>query len=664
MDTFLPDSDDLSAANEQLRRMLADAISPGDLAGLSNAELELLLASVPDATLGEEQIELILSKVGAKIHAAEQSSAVAVPASPSPPLPLEEGQGVGNVAPASPVLGFLGNISGLNTLGNYTLWSLLAVVVGLTLTLLFVLATGFPGGAKRPEIAGVRRGSPDPAESAGDLRSSQGPGRETMPQPPAPIVATITRMVDCRCSPRSTLARLRDCVAVGREFDLDAGLLEITYDTGARVILHGPASYKVQTNNSGFLAYGDLTGVVEKLPGAAAAAAAEHDLFGCRPPLADPPLFTVHTPEANVTDLGTEFGVRVGRAGRTESHVFRGKVKVGVATTPSQDAAADDHEIVLNANESIRVEKRAGETPLMIVREGGKGLADFVRESEFEPGQVKDTAEPHPPQAAELFVRWQGFSAKLRKRDDLLAYYDFQRDNVSGTLRVPSASGTRSVPDTDGGVLRNRAPSGKPFDGQLLGGAAWTAGRYPGKQALKFAAPKSGVRIDLPAECRQITLVASVQIDRLGPLNSLLHSDSWDRAGQFAWQINHGGLNSIGIRNGVFDRTRREREQEMAWPRAGIARERLAAWCQLAVTYDSAVGRARFYLDGNQLADLPIATHQPVRLGPAVIGSHLADSSDAHPGDRTLPGRMDELMIFNRALSASEIAALYRQEAE
>ena len=39
-------------------------------------------------------------------------------------------------------------------------------------------------------------------------------------------------------------------------------------------------------------------------------------------------LFSVRTPTAVVTDLGTEFGVEVGKDGNTNSHVFRGSVRV------------------------------------------------------------------------------------------------------------------------------------------------------------------------------------------------------------------------------------------------------------------------------------------------------------------------------------------------
>ena len=42
------------------------------------------------------------------------------------------------------------------------------------------------------------------------------------------------------------------------------------------------------------------------------------------------PLFTIKTPTATVTDLGTEFGVEVDKQGSTTSHVFRGLVRVQV----------------------------------------------------------------------------------------------------------------------------------------------------------------------------------------------------------------------------------------------------------------------------------------------------------------------------------------------
>ena len=52
-------------------------------------------------------------------------------------------------------------------------------------------------------------------------------------------------------------------VSLGQKFELASGLMEITYDTGAKVILQGPVTYSVEANG-GYLAVGKLTGKLEK----------------------------------------------------------------------------------------------------------------------------------------------------------------------------------------------------------------------------------------------------------------------------------------------------------------------------------------------------------------------------------------------------------------
>ena len=53
------------------------------------------------------------------------------------------------------------------------------------------------------------------------------------------------------------------------------------------------------------------------------------------------PLFSVRTPTAIVTDLGTEFGVEVDRSGGNRSHVFRGKVELRSANSREPTAPGD-----------------------------------------------------------------------------------------------------------------------------------------------------------------------------------------------------------------------------------------------------------------------------------------------------------------------------------
>ena len=125
----------------------------------------------------------------------------------------------------------------------------------------------------------------------------------------------------------------------GQRLALASGLAEIRYETGAKVILTGPAEFWVggkvvagerqgaasneqgakhqseimnpKSHNSGYLALGKLVARVE---GQRAKG------------------FTIETPLAAVEDLGTEFAVDVDREGRVQLYVFEGSVQVaGVA---------------------------------------------------------------------------------------------------------------------------------------------------------------------------------------------------------------------------------------------------------------------------------------------------------------------------------------------
>jgi hypothetical protein len=132
-------------------------------------------------------------------------------------------------------------------------------------------------------------------------------------------------------SPLSTLHS--PLIRLGDTFALRSGLVEITYKTGAKVILQGPVTYQVETPNGGFMSAGKLTGKVkvETAKG-----------------------FAVRTPTATVTDLGTEFGIEVDKQGDTISHVFRGVVRVQ-RLGASMDK--DDDAVVLHENESVQTKK-------------------------------------------------------------------------------------------------------------------------------------------------------------------------------------------------------------------------------------------------------------------------------------------------------------------
>ena len=193
-------------------------------------------------------------------------------------------------------------------------------------------------------------------------------------------------------------------------------MLEITYDTGARVILQGPVTYEVDSAVGGYLAVGKLT---TRLGGGAKPHAtnpkSEIPNFESSPSTLHSSLFTITTPTAVVTDLGTEFGVEVGKTGLTTSHVFRGTVEVRMMSVygrPGTEAK------VLHANESAFVEEANGVRRLVSGNASRSAIyrvaapSDFVREI---PERVVKTLD-----LVDVIAGGDGFSGKRDAGIDML----------------------------------------------------------------------------------------------------------------------------------------------------------------------------------------------------------------------------------------------------
>jgi hypothetical protein len=157
--------------------------------------------------------------------------------------------------------------------------------------------------------------------------------QQSLPELKTEIVGRMTGMVDCKwADPATTPVGDGDTVVLGHKFTLASGLMEITYDTGAKVILQGPMTYEVESRNGGFMSLGKLTGKVT--------AEAARGL-------------TIRTPTATITDLGTEFGVEVSSAGVTETQVFVGKVAVALA---GKEKTADRQRHIIRAGQLAHIE--------------------------------------------------------------------------------------------------------------------------------------------------------------------------------------------------------------------------------------------------------------------------------------------------------------------
>ena len=103
-----------------------------------------------------------------------------------------------------------------------------------------------------------------------------------------------------------------------RRLELGRGLAQIRFNSGAEILLEGPAVFEPSGQNGGALHSGKLTADV--------------------PPQAAG--FSVQTPGALIVDLGAEFGVAVELDGSSEVEVFSGNVKISPARPQGDGSSA------------------------------------------------------------------------------------------------------------------------------------------------------------------------------------------------------------------------------------------------------------------------------------------------------------------------------------
>ncbi len=470
------------------------------------------------------------------------------------------------------------------------------------------------------------------------------------------FVGRVSGMVDVQWSDIQTATIHGANVPLGRKYALSSGLLEITYDSGAKVILQGPVAFEVDSRDGGFLSVGKLTARLEKKQSAIsgqqsepAASMANHkseiinqkSLASSPQPLApnsnpqslipNPslspipnPLFTIKTPTATVTDLGTEFGVEVSKEGNTVSHVFRGTVEVRPIARNGQRG----QRLLLTANESAQVEREPSDKEGRTVHRIKVNPSVFVRVDRLP--EIVDEKKLKP------FRRWEIFSRGLRSDPSLLAYYDFQRNDDAPTV-LPNA--TDNADHT--------------LDGHIVG-AAWTIGRMYGKQALAFNGVESRVDINLPRQSDDLTLTAWINIDAMGNVfNDLLMSDGQNPPGGVYWYLRSDDFRSYFNILGARGPWRFSSEFSFA---------QFRRWMHLAVVYDHKAVKVRFHKDGRLIDEYMVQGIAPIRIGPARIG-HWNSVGYAGPAkDSGFSGRIDELAIFNRPLSTKEIQAMFEAE--
>lgn len=378
---------------------------------------------------------------------------------------------------------------------------------------------------------------------------------------------------------------------------LKSGFALIQFYSGASVILQGPADFRLLSSNEAYCAAGKLRATV--------------------PPQAEG--FTIGSPRLDLVDRGTEFGLEVKGTGKTEVHVFQGKVDLYDAG--SNRAAASRRELTTGRGLSL----------------DGPGAARPIESDPAAFLSARELAERSEEGIRRRQEEWLAASTAVRQDPSLVVYYPFQA----------GPAWNRTLPDQAGGRL-------KPHDGAIVG-CTWAVGRWPGKQGLEFKRVSDRVRFHVPGTFESLTLMAWVRVDALtNRFNSLMLTDGWDE-GAPHWHISGEGTLELGVQG-----PNRKGGVHYYAPRA-FTPDRLGQWTHLAVVYDRDAGYVTHYLDGQPIREEPIKLDIKLRLGDAEVGNwNVASHRNASPV-RYFTGCIDEFLLYSRALSGQEIERLYQQ---
>jgi hypothetical protein len=547
------------------------------------AELRGLLDALCEETITAEQMrrleELVLTHPEAEAHYVQYLSLYAdlvrhFAASPAPAeQTLRERLGAaqpeaerGAQAPKSVV----GLSAPAGRRRRFLLWGTFGVA-GLAAGLLLVLAQGH-----RPTVDAT---SSNPAAEATDETVAvllQAPGAEwdEVGQPPrigSPLLPGWLR--------------------------LKSGFAHVEFYNGATVILQGPAELQLISRSEAYCARGKLRATV--------------------PPQAQG--FRINTPKLDLVDRGTEFGLQVDAADKTEIHVFQGKVELYDAASNRQPPAPKE----LTTGQGVRLDGPDGLRPIKTDPNAFRTAQDL---------EARQADEAQRRQRA-----WLTASEAVRRDPSLLVYYTFQAEPGGGRTLLDQASERK-----------------QPHDGAIVG-CRWGVGRWPGKKGLEFKQVSDRVRIHVPGDWDSITLAAWVRVDALPNLNnSLMMAQGWPEGG-IHWQIGEAGKLILAVKAP-------DKVPNAHYHALGIfTPERLGRWTHLAAVYDRDAGQVTQYVDGRLVAQEPVLLEGPLRIGDAELGNWNVNPFRSAQPIRHLSGCMDEFMLFSRALSGEEIERLYSQ---
>jgi len=413
--------------------------------------------------------------------------------------------------------------------------------------------------------------------------------------------AVIKHLVDEKFISPKDNHQVGDLVS-GETLEIERGLIQLDFFCGASVVIQGPAKFEVVSAWDAIFHSGQLRAVV--------------------PPAARG--FKIKTAQGEIEDLGTEFSLTVAE-NKSQVHVIDGKVLVHSDDEPTQEMNTGDR-LKLTSAGYTEVDPDINIAGLDEIKSSSLGLK----------------------QAS--FDRWKNEQSNWIGDQRLVAYFPMDEKSWEGNR------------------ILNQSPhrEGPPKDAVMLGFATKSPGRFHHhKMALDVRRPDARARVFIDGKFEAYTFYIWVRIDSLSNwYNALFMGDNYNN-GEPHWQINNEGKLMMSVMINEKNREINKPSHRIYYSPSFWNDELSGKWIQLASTYDPKNRVVKNYLNGEEISSEPIIDKfyiEKLSIGGAEIGSWGLPfkAEDSTFSLRNLNGRIDELMIFNAALSGNEIKRLYQ----
>lgn len=367
---------------------------------------------------------------------------------------------------------------------------------------------------------------------------------------------------------------------------VDRGRVTFQFESGATVSLAAPAKIEI------------VSPMQMKVNEGQAALVIPEQAYG----------FQTITPQMQVTDLGTSFGITVdSKSGQSELHVIQGEVELQTS----------------NADSSFKAERVTTGHAKQVDARGQAQVIDYQGIRYLNLINNDDLQLP----VNRSYLGWVGYREKMMKNADTLLFLDFEELDYGDENVLNHAGNT---------VQCKRYGS---FD---------VTGRFSSKRALAFQEVDDRIDFEVKHALSSFTLSCWLGFDEIGN-SALVMSDGFGLPGQqLRWQFHDNGDLRLTI---MRDRQNVER----FYAKNVITSNHFGRWIHLVTTYDIHQSTVKHFVNGELVAEHTIEHPQPVKIGSATIGNWNNGNAT-----RRFVGRIDEVLILEKALNNNQVANLYQ----